>query len=116
LCKGIEFIKFQAMLPMSIAPDIESKLSSCVRLGQSYNTCCQVTISTFKLEFSPVCRLWRPPIHNMDPSSKLGQRGIPVDARGIPWDVLTTSRFVSYACLAWVVLGGSFWLFRELGW
>ena len=45
-------------------------------------------------------RFWRPPVHSLDPSSKLAQRGIPVDTRGIPWDVLTTSRFISYACLA----------------
>jgi len=61
-------------------------------------------------------RFWRPPIHNMDNTSKLAQQGIPVDPKGIPWDVLTTSRFVSYACLGWVVAGGAFWLFRMLGW
>ena len=60
-------------------------------------------------------RLWRPPIHNMGDSS-LTAHGIPVNKQGVPWDVLTTSRFVSYACLAWVVLGGSFEVFKALGW
>ena len=60
-------------------------------------------------------RLWRPPIHNMG-ESPLTAHGIPVNKQGVPWDVLTTSRFVSYACLAWIVLGGSFEVFKALGW
>lgn len=61
-------------------------------------------------------RVWQPPIHNLDQSSGWAAKGIPVDVRGIPWDILTTSRFLSYACLSWIVNGGCFWVFRYLGW
>lgn len=61
-------------------------------------------------------RLWRPPIHSLAQESKLAAHGIPVDGSGFPWDVLTTSRFVSYACLGWTVTGGSFLVFRRWGW
>lgn len=61
-------------------------------------------------------RIWQPPIHNLDATSKWASKGIPVDPRDIPWDVLTTSRFLSYTALAWVVTGGNFWLFKKMNW
>ncbi len=64
----------------------------------------------------PVRRIWQPPIHNLDRDSKWAAQGIPVDPRGICWDVLTTSRFLSYTALAWVVCGGCLSLFRHLDW
>ena len=61
-------------------------------------------------------RLWRPPIHTLKPDSPYSRLGIPVNAKGVPWDVLTTTKFVSYACLGYFVSGGCFSLFDHLGW
>ena len=59
-------------------------------------------------------RFWRPPIHNLNGKSTLAAHGIPVNSAGQAWDVLTTSRYISYACLGWGVIGISFILFRNL--
>lgn len=59
-------------------------------------------------------RLWKPPIHSLKETSNLAAHGIPVNAHGQAWDIITTSRYVSYACLGWSVTGVSFLLFRTL--
>jgi membrane-associated phospholipid phosphatase len=65
-------------------------------------------------------RLWQPPLHSLarpPPAGVGGGRrgqqhnsasasrweGIPLNARGLPWDVAITARFLSYAALGWAV-------------
>jgi len=58
-------------------------------------------------------RLWQPPLHSLVEQEGRengggGGPGIPVDAKGRPWDVSITTRFVSYAVLGWGVSDASF--------
>ena len=62
-------------------------------------------------------KLWAPPIYSLQREDPMSQQGIPVDKNGVPWDIYTTTRFISYGCLAWMVTGGSFRLFWLIeGW
>ena len=56
-------------------------------------------------------RFWRPPIYTLQKDNALSKQGVPVDKDGLPWDIYTTTRFISYGCLAWTVTGLSFRIF-----
>jgi membrane-associated phospholipid phosphatase len=58
-------------------------------------------------------RLWQPPLHSLMTDRKWTALRIPLDARGRPWDVSITTRFLSYAALGWGVSDGAFGV---MGW
>ncbi|KAK9823486.1 hypothetical protein WJX72_003099 [[Myrmecia] bisecta] len=59
--------------------------------------------------------LWQPPVHSLhpgDPSCK----GMPINAKGQPWDVDITARFISYASIGWSVTELTFLVCDALQW
>lgn len=64
-------------------------------------------------------RLWQPPVHNLCKPAAMADprlRELPHDAKGDPWDVVSTSRFFAYAAIGWAVAELSPRVFAALGW
>ena len=47
----------------------------------------------------PIRRLWQPPLHSLAKEHPKQYAGMPLDEKGIPWDVQITARFLSYSSI-----------------
>lgn len=47
----------------------------------------------------PIRRLWQPPLHSLAKVHPRKYAGMPLDEKGIPWDVQITARFLSYSSI-----------------
>lgn len=63
--------------------------------------------------------LWQPPVADLCPAGKRRDprlAALPHNARGEPWDVDVTARFMAYAALSWMVGEGWPRTLAALGW